>query len=135
MERDQDKAKAFCDEFADATYEKGETQAFYNEFFQVFGIKRRQVARYEEHIKKLNEKSGFIDLFWPKVLLVEQKSAGRSLDKAGVSGWSICSCCMKKSGPGGDCRQGEKTAKTQEKSARSEELTFAAWPSLPDLIE
>ena len=77
------RAKAFSEEFADETYEKGGTQTYYNEFFQVFGIKRRQVARYEEHIKKLNNKSGFIDLFWPKVLLVEQKSAGRDLAKAG----------------------------------------------------
>jgi len=45
------------------------------------------VARYEEHVTKLDDKDGFIDLFWPGVLLVEQKSAGRSLagayDQAG----------------------------------------------------
>ena len=76
------RARAFTEEFADATYEKGETQTFYNEFFEIFGVKRRQVARYEEHVKKLNDKQGFIDLFWPKVLLVEQKSAGRDLEKA-----------------------------------------------------
>ena len=39
------------------------------------------MARYEEHVKKLNNKSGFIDLFWPRVLLIEQKSAGRDLGK------------------------------------------------------
>jgi hypothetical protein len=76
------RAKAFVDEFADASYEKGETQTFYNAFFDVFGIKRRQVARYEEHVKKLSDKSGFIDLFWPRVLLIKQKSAGRDLAKA-----------------------------------------------------
>ena len=32
--------------------------------------------------RKLNDDSGFIDLFWPRVLIVEQKSAGRDLDKA-----------------------------------------------------
>ena len=42
------------------------------------------MARYEEHVKKLDNRSGFIDLFWPKVLLVEQKSAGRDLVKAGT---------------------------------------------------
>ena len=43
----------------------------------------RRVARYEEHVTKLDDKDGFIDLFWPGVLLVEQKSAGRSL----TGGW------------------------------------------------
>ncbi len=69
----------FAADWADASYEKGETQTFYNEFFEVFGKRRRDVARYEEHVKKLDNRSGFIDLFWPGVLLVEQKSAGRSL--------------------------------------------------------
>ena len=73
---------AFVDEWQDASYEKGETQSFYNEFFEVFGIRRRTVARYEAHVAKLDNSSGFIDLFWPGVLLVEQKSAGRDLAKA-----------------------------------------------------
>ena len=76
------RAAAFADEWRDASYEKGETQSFYNDFFQVFGVRRRSVARYEEHVAKLNNKSGFIDLFWPGVLIVEQKSAGRDLKKA-----------------------------------------------------
>ena len=54
----------------------------YNDFFEIFDVKRRSVARYEEHVKKLNNKSGFIDLFWPGVLLVEQKSAGHNLADA-----------------------------------------------------
>ena len=78
----RNRAAAFAQNHANATYEKGETQTFYNEFFHIFGVERRQVARYEEHVKKLNNKSGFIDLFWPKVLLIEQKSAGRDLAKA-----------------------------------------------------
>lgn len=76
------RAAAFTREWADATYEKGETQSFYNDFFEVFGVKRRSVARYEEHVRKLDNSAGFIDLFWPGVLLVEQKSAGRDLARA-----------------------------------------------------
>lgn len=76
------RAAQFAATYADATYEKGETQTFYNDFFAIFGVERRSVARYEEHVKKLDNRSGFIDLFWPKVLLVEQKSAGRNLEKA-----------------------------------------------------
>ena len=76
------RAAEFSREWATATYEKGETQSFYNEFFEIFGVKRRSVARYEEHVRKLDNSSGFIDLFWPGVLLVEQKSAGRDLIRA-----------------------------------------------------
>ncbi len=76
------RAAAFAAEFADATYEKGETQTFYNEFFNIFGVKRRSVAAYERRVAKLSGNTGFIDLFWPQVLLVEQKSAGRDLTAA-----------------------------------------------------
>ena len=76
------RAAVFADEWQDAAYEKGETQSFYNAFFRVFGVRRQSVARYEEHVAKLDDRSGFIDLFWPRVLLVEQKSAGRDLKAA-----------------------------------------------------
>ena len=76
------RAATFAEEWADATYERGETQSFYNDFFQVFGVKRRQVATFEEPVKKLGNKQGFIDLFWKGVLLVEHKSAGRNLLRA-----------------------------------------------------
>ena len=76
------RASKFVREWADAAYEKGETQSFYNEFFEIFGVRRRSVARYEEHVKKLDNRSGFIDLFWPGVLIVEQKSEGRDLEVA-----------------------------------------------------
>ncbi len=76
------RAAAFAEDWKDAAYEKGETQSFYNEFFEVFGKRRREVARYEQHVSKLDNRSGFIDLFWPGVLIVEQKSAGRDLTAA-----------------------------------------------------
>ena len=76
------RAADFAREWADATYEKGETQSFYNEFFEIFGKRRRDVARYEERVERLDDTFGFIDLFWPSVLLVEQKSAGRDLTAA-----------------------------------------------------
>ena len=73
------RAAQFAEAWADAAYEKSETQSFYNDFFEVFGVKRRKVARYEEHVRKLDNHAGYIDLFWPGVLLVEQKSAGKDL--------------------------------------------------------
>ena len=76
------RAAVFAAEWSNAVRETSETQSFYNAFFRVFGVERRSVARYEEHVAKLDNSSGFIDLFWPGVLIVEQKSAGRDLKKA-----------------------------------------------------
>ncbi|KPF76954.1 hypothetical protein IP68_03640 [Blastomonas sp. AAP25] len=76
------RAKAFSDEWKDAHYERGQTQTFYNEFFEIFGIKRKQVAIYEQRVKLLNSRHGFIDLFWPGTLLVEQKSHSLDLNRA-----------------------------------------------------
>lgn len=76
------RAASFSREWKDAFYEKGESQSFYNDFFEVFGVRRRTVARYEELVEKLDNSSGYIDLFWPGQLIVEQKSTGRDLKKA-----------------------------------------------------
>lgn len=76
------RAKAFSEDWRDAHYEKGETQSFYNDFFEIFGIKRRTVAVYEQRVKLLDNKHGFMDLFWPRTLLIEQKSSRLDLGKA-----------------------------------------------------
>lgn len=78
----EERALNFSKEFKDAHYEKGETHTFYDNFFEIFGITRRRVATFEEPIKKLGDKQGFIDLFWKGILLVEQKSTGKDLQKA-----------------------------------------------------
>ena len=44
------RAALFAMERQDAAYEKGETQSFYNDFFEVFGVKRRTVAWYEQNV-------------------------------------------------------------------------------------
>ena len=76
------RAARFARVWAGAAYERGETQSFYNEFFEIFGVRRRSVARFEEHVRRLDNTHGYIDLFWPRVLLVEQKSEGRDLERA-----------------------------------------------------
>jgi hypothetical protein len=78
------RAAAFARANRTAHYEKGETQTFYNDFFDLFGVSRQSVARYEEHVRRLDNASGFIDLFWPGTLIVEQKSAGRDLKAAAI---------------------------------------------------
>lgn len=76
------RAASFARDWAGQGYEKGQTQLFYQGLFEVFNVPVRRVASFEEPVKNLGEKRGFIDLFWKGVLLVEQKSAGRSLVKA-----------------------------------------------------
>lgn len=76
------RAAAFAREWAGEGYEKGQTQLFYRDLFDVFGMPVRRVASFEQAVKNLGEKRGFIDLFWKGVLLVEQKSAGLDLKKA-----------------------------------------------------
>jgi len=50
--------------------------------FRGFWRHRRRVASFEEPVKRLGEKRGFMDLFWKGMLLVEQKSFGRDLVRA-----------------------------------------------------
>lgn len=76
------RAGIFAKEWAGQGYEKGETQLFYRDFFDVFGVPVKRVASFEAPVKNLGAKRGFIDLFWKGVLLVEQKSVGRDLKKA-----------------------------------------------------
>ncbi|MBF0094144.1 MAG: class I SAM-dependent DNA methyltransferase [Alphaproteobacteria bacterium] len=76
------RAAAFAGEWAGEGYEKGQTQLFYRDFFDVFGVPVRRVATFEEPVRNLGDRRGFIDLFWKGVLLVEQKSVGRDLGKA-----------------------------------------------------
>jgi hypothetical protein len=76
------RAADFAREWAGKGYEKGQTQLFYQGLFQVFGVPVQRVARFEEPVRGLGDRRGFIDLFWKGVLLVEQKSVGRDLSKA-----------------------------------------------------
>ena len=76
------RAADFARKWAEATHEKSETHSFYDEFFDIFGISRQSVARYEQKVKLLNNRRGYIDLFVPGKLIVEQKSAGRDLRQA-----------------------------------------------------
>lgn len=74
------RAGKFAADWAGETYEKGESQTFWTQFLDVFGIDRRRAGGYFEYAVKLaGNKYGFIDMFLPGKLLVEQKSAGRDL--------------------------------------------------------
>lgn len=76
------RARAFVNEWAGETREAAERQTFWNEWFEVFGIRRRRLVTFERNVKKLSGSTGQIDAFWPGMLLVEHKSAGEDLDEA-----------------------------------------------------
>src|SRR5580698_4596649 len=76
------RAIAFSKEWVGAKSEQAEKQTFWNEFFEVFGIRRRVVASFEEPVKKISGDYGYIDLFWPGIVLIEHKSLGKDLGNA-----------------------------------------------------
>jgi len=78
----KNRAISFSKEWENEKREYAESQSFWNDFFNIFGISRRRVASFEEPVKKLGDKRGRIDLFWKGTLLVEHKSKGKNLDKA-----------------------------------------------------
>lgn len=78
----KDHALHFSREWAEEKKEMAEYQTFWDDFFAIFGVRRRAVAIYQKKVEMLGNKRGFIDLFWPGELLVEHKSSGQSLDAA-----------------------------------------------------
>ena len=76
------RAITFSKEWENEASEDAEAKSFWDGFFNVFGISRKRMAAFEEPVKKLGDKQGFIDLFWKGVLLVEHKSRGKNLDRA-----------------------------------------------------
>ena len=75
------RAVAFSHDWKDAVDENADAKTFWDELFQVFGVKRRRVATFEHRVKS-DGKRGFIDLLWKKVVLIEHKSKGKDLKRA-----------------------------------------------------
>ncbi len=76
------RALLFSKTWADACNENSQAKPFWIAFFEIFGITDKRVATFELNVKKLGGAQGFVDLFWPGMLLVEQKSLGKDLDQA-----------------------------------------------------
>ncbi len=76
------RAGAFVREWEGETREAAERQTFWNEWFEVFGVRRRRRVTFEQNVMKLSGTTGQIDAFWPGMILVEHKSAGEDLDAA-----------------------------------------------------
>ena len=75
------RAATFAQEWAGAGYEKGQTQLFYRDFFDVFGMPVRRVAAFEEPVKLLGDRRGFIDPTGRSARRAEKRRAGHDLTK------------------------------------------------------
>jgi hypothetical protein len=78
----RDRAIRFSRNWSDATSERADKQTFYNEFFDVFGIRRASVAAFEANVRNLQGNINAIDLLWRSKLIVEHKSRGEDLSQA-----------------------------------------------------
>jgi len=78
----KDRALTFSKEWEHETSEEAEAKSFWDGFFTIFGVPRRRVATFEQHVKKIDGKDGYIDLLWRGMILIEHKSRGKDLDRA-----------------------------------------------------
>ncbi|GHV41783.1 methylase [Spirochaetia bacterium] len=91
------RAATFVNNWKDNAHarEEADAQTFENEFFNIFGVNRRQVALFEKKVKLHANKgqtdlfgdtsagpSGYIDLFWEGHILIEMKTPGKDMTKA-----------------------------------------------------
>jgi len=120
------RALAFSRTWADAADEASQAKPFWIGFFEIFGITDKRVATFELAVKKHGGEPfaptrprsgallpegvpaalgrpgvrwGFVDLFWPGMLLVEYKSRGRDLNRAFDKRWTTFRGC-----PSATCR-------------------------------
>ncbi len=79
------RATAFAREYRQAHSERADSQLFWRDFFEVFGISARRVGSFERPVRDLLTPSqrGRIDFLWKGTVLVEHKSLGEDLDAAG----------------------------------------------------
>ena len=78
------RALEFSREYARASSEQSDSQSFWRDFFEVFGINARRVGSFEKPVQNLFTSAGRgrIDYLWKGMVLVEHKSRGEDLDRA-----------------------------------------------------
>jgi len=73
----------FIERWKNETSEKSWKDTFWIEFLRIFDIDIKQIGRFEYYLKtKVTKKSKWLDLFCPKLVLIEHKSASINLDRA-----------------------------------------------------
>lgn len=74
----RDRCARFGAEWSGESRERGESQSFWTELLDAFGVsRRRQGVLFERPSRRASTgNTGFIDVFWPGLFLAEQKSGG-----------------------------------------------------------
>ncbi len=78
------RARTFVRKYDDITVERAEAQSFWNDLLAVFGIDRRAAGvEFEWPARRIDTGGmGRIDVYWPRMMLAEHKSAGQKFDAA-----------------------------------------------------
>ena len=58
------RAMKFSIRWANENDEKGEAKTFWDEFFMIFNVCRRDVMDFESRVKRSGNRQGYIDVFW-----------------------------------------------------------------------
>lgn len=58
------------------------SQPFWVDFFRIFCITPQRIGSFEQKVKKLDGRDGYIDWLWKGNLLIEHKSRGKNLERA-----------------------------------------------------
>jgi hypothetical protein len=66
--------------------EDAEAKSFWDQFFTVFGITRRRVATFEHKVPLPGHHTGYIDVLWKGVIMVEHKSRPRQRNQKQENG-------------------------------------------------
>ena len=77
-----ERAEDFVEKHHADTYEKGQAQMYWRDFFHIFGVDIHNIVVFEEAVKKFDGSQGYIDVFWKGKLLIEHKSLGKDLNAA-----------------------------------------------------
>jgi len=78
----RDRAIQFSNEWNKNFDEEKDAKKFLYAFYDVFGIKKNTVAKFEYRIKKHEGHVNYSVLFWKRVLLIETRNKGVNLDIA-----------------------------------------------------
>lgn len=63
----QNRARKFASDWKDESRENAEAQSWWNDFFNIFGVERRQVATFERWATRASTgNKGRIDVFMPR---------------------------------------------------------------------
>jgi hypothetical protein len=73
----RDRAIRFSRNWCAARSERADKQTFYNEFFEVFGLRRASVAAFEMNVRNLQGHNNSIDLLWRGKLTILHMKSGR----------------------------------------------------------